>query len=172
MRLRSRRIDGNLKPWLARQFQGDGIAEVRVVLPWADSGTLSDDPSRILTVRDEVLDCYGGDPEQVHLAGTSNGGRLAYDLALEGTGGFATLLGIPGVPSQWTAEGLAAPLAGLRIYNAVGSEDTGWKSEVERVHAAMIEAGLDATYDELEDQGHVVDPDWDETVLYDFWLDR
>ncbi len=152
--------------------QGQGIAEVRAVLPWADTGTLSDDPSRILALRDEVLDCYGGDPDRVHLAGTSNGGRLAYDLALEGAGGFATLLGIPGVPTDWTTDGLATPLTGMRIYNAVGSEDVGWKSEVERVHAAMVEAGLEATYNELEGQGHVVTPDWDETILYDFWLDR
>lgn len=152
--------------------QGDGIAEIRAVLPWAETGSLSDDSARILTLRDEVLACYGGSADSVHLAGTSNGGVMAYDLALEGSGAFATLLGIPGVPSSWSRDDLAAPLAGMRIYNAVGSDDTSWKAEVERVHAAMVDEGLDATYSELEGYGHVVSPDWDETVLYDFWLDR
>ncbi len=151
---------------------GDGVAEIRAVLPWADSGSLSDEPDRIGEVVDEVLACYGGDRSGVHLAGTSNGGRLAYDLALAGDGRYATLMGVPGVPSSWQQGDLAEPLADMRIYNGVGSDDTGWKSEVARVHEAMIAEGLDATYAEFEDQGHVVNTEWDETVLYDFWLDR
>jgi len=152
--------------------QGVGIAEIRAVLPWAESGSLGDDAARIETIRDEVLACYGGSADSVHLAGTSNGGVMAYDLALAGPGGFATLMGIPGVPSSWRQDDLAAPLAGMRIYNAVGSDDAGWIGEVQRVHDAMIAEGLDATYNELEGVGHVVSPDWDETVLYDFWLER
>jgi len=151
---------------------GDGIAEVRAVLPWAASGSLSGDPDRITEIRDEVVACYGGDPDGVHLAGTSNGGILAFDIALEGSGAFATLMGVPGVPSSWSQGDLATPLAGMRIYNGVGSDDTGWLSEVNRVHDAMVAEGLDATYAEFTGQGHVVSVDWDETVLYDFWFDR
>lgn len=152
--------------------QGDGISQIRAVLPWAATGSLSDDPDRIVTIRDEVLACYGGDPDSVHIAGTSNGGRLAFDLAQAHPGGFATLLGAPGVLSSWSQDQLAATFDGVRVFNGVGSDDTGWKAGVSELHQAMIAEGVDATYSEFEGQGHVVSVAWDETVLYDFWLDR
>jgi predicted esterase len=152
--------------------QGDGIGEIRAVLPWSASNSLPQEADRIREIRDEVLACYGGDADGVHLSGTSNGGRTAFDLAYVHGADFATLLGAPGTLSSWSQSDLAEPLAGLRIFNGVGSDDSGWKSEVEALNEAMVAVGLDATFVEFPDQGHVVTPGWDETLLFDFWLDR
>ena len=149
---------------------GSGIGDVRVVLPYATSGSLGDDPERILDIVDEVLACYGGNRDAVHLAGTSNGGLAAFDLTLDHPEPFASLMGVPGVFSSGSATQNLGALANLRVYNGVGELDTNWKSEVQRIHEAMVNDGIDATYAEFADQGHVPTPDWDESVLFDFWL--
>ncbi len=151
-------------------MQGSGIGEVRAVLPYSESGFLPDEKDRILEAIDEVHDCYGGARGPVHIAGTSNGGVAAFDLAYDRPEVFTTLMGVPGVFSSSGATSDLDPLADLRVYNGVGALDTGWKGEVKRIHEAMVAAGMDSTYAEFADQGHSPSLDWDESVLYDFWL--
>jgi predicted esterase len=160
--------EGGFAGWLDG---GDGMSEVRTVLPYADDGDLTDEYERTLAVLSEVLTCWGGDPAAVHIAGTSNGGRGAFDLMLSHPDTFATLLGAPGVFSSATSDALAG-LVGRSVYNGVGSEDDTWQPYVEQTHEQLLAAGVDSIYVEFEGQGHVLTPDFDTTVFFDFWLSR
>ena len=156
--------------WQLFLAQGDGVEDVRVVLPYSLTGTLYDERDRVPVIVDEILTCFGGDPDHVHLAGTSNGGRGAFDLSVESPGVFATLLGAPGVFSNFDGDAAASALAGMSVYNGVGSDDTSWQVAVAETHAALVALGIDSEYAEFEGQTHVPADDWDETVLFDFWL--
>ncbi|MFT5682598.1 MAG: putative esterase [Myxococcota bacterium] len=160
--------EGAFRGWLDG---GDGMAEVRTVMPYAADEDLTDEYDRALAVLDEVLLCWGGDPAAVHIAGTSNGGRGAFDLMLDNPDRFATLLGAPGVFSS-ASSGELAGLVGRRVYNGVGSEDTSWQPSVEQTHEQLEAAGVDSIYAEFDGQGHVLTQEFDTTVFFDFWLDR
>ncbi len=156
--------------WGLYFLHGTEIANVRVVLPFSDNSSLADETDRVLELIDEVLACYGGDRKKVHMAGTSNGGKAAYDLAKEHPERFVSLLGIPGSFSSWSPEELGDALADVPVYNGVGSEDHIWLEDVRKLHEGLLEGGVDATYAEFEGEAHVMSPDWDEDVLFDFWL--
>jgi len=73
-----------------------------------------------------VLACYGGDPTEVHLAGTSNGGLAAFALMTVHPEYFATLLGVPGAfpvqdPATIDRAVLGRTLAGRAVFNGVGA---------------------------------------------------
>lgn len=146
-----------------------GNAGFRIVVPYAPDGDLTDEYERTTAVADEVLACFGGDAAAVHLAGTSNGGLGAYDLILQEPDRFASLLGAPGAWQSADDAELVEALAGRPVYNAVGENDASWKPYVQAAHERLLGLGLESTYDELEGQGHVLDPAFDESVFFEFW---
>ena len=85
-----------------------------------------DEAPRTLAIVNEVLACYGGDPTEVHLAGTSNGGLAAFALMTVHPEYFATLLGVPGAfpvqdPATIDRAVLGRTLAGRAVFNGVGA---------------------------------------------------
>lgn len=153
--------------WLS---QGEGIDSFIVVMPYSASGNLPGEPEHVFDVLDEVLSCTCN-TGRVHLGGTSNGGRLAYQLALEQPDRFVTLLGAPGVFANPDPKSLAA-LEGKRVFNAVGELDTAWQEGVAASHQALLDAGIDSTLFEMPGQDHILSKDFDESVFFAFWSER
>ncbi len=149
---------------------GYGVGQVRSVVPYAADGSLLDEYDRTLDILDEVLQCYGGDPDHVHLAGTSNGGMGAFELMVDSPEPFTTLTGAPGLFTGASEDELVTALEGKAVLNAVGSLDSGWVPAVEATHAHLVSLGIDSTLHVWEGQGHIPDDDFDPTPLFDFWL--
>lgn len=155
--------------WANYLSGGHGVNEYRVVIPYAVDFDLYDDPERILLIVDEVLACFGGDPSQVHIAGYSRGGQIAFDLMLRRPDLFATVLGAPGEfqlidPEQWREK-----LAGKAVFNGVGADDSDWLPFVKATHAGLVEAGINSVYVEFPGEGHRLSSEFDESVFFSFW---
>jgi len=153
---------------------GAGFEGLRVIIPYSDSGNLFSETTRTLDIIDEVLSCAGGDPLQVHLGGTSNGGVAAFGLMLEQPERFATLLGAPGLfpsgdPASLDPQVLADTFAGRAVFDGVGELDDGWKPGVVATISALEEAGIESVLVEFPGQGHIPEPGFDSSVLRDFW---
>jgi predicted esterase len=159
------------KNWLSR---GRRLDQVRVVIPYVADGSkmTREEAGRALRIREEVLVCYGGARRRVHLAGTSNGGRHAYDLMVSTPGRFASLLGAPGVfPDGGNDKRLAMALRDRPVYNGVGAEDGDWKPQVQAAHQRLERLGIRSVYVEFPGQGHIVNDEFDPSGFFDFWLD-
>lgn len=149
--------------WLS---QGRGIADFLVVMPYGANGGLTED--HVLAVLDEVQACYCH-TGRVHLGGTSNGGRLAYRLALAHADRFVTLLGAPGTFETLEPDQLQPAFEGKRVFNAVGELDEAWQVGVTAAHDALLDVGVETTLFEMPGQGHILDASFDETVFFEFW---
>jgi hypothetical protein len=88
---------------------------------------------------------------------------------LEAPDTFATLLGCPGVWLEWDSGRIVAALADKRVFCGVGELDTSWKPYVQQTHAMLVTLGIDSTYHEFPDQGHVPPVGFDPSPLIDFW---
>lgn len=152
--------------WLS---QGSGIDDFLVVMPYGAAGSLSDE--HVIAVLDEVQACYCN-TGRVHLGGTSNGGRLAYQLALSHADRFVSLLGAPGTFADPDPALLEEPFAGKRVFNAVGELDDAWQAGVTAAHEALLEAGVESSFYEMPGQGHILEAAFDETVFFEFWSGR
>jgi pimeloyl-ACP methyl ester carboxylesterase len=150
----------------------DGLGEFRTVVPYTEGSRDFSARSvyeRAAEVRDELLACWGGDADRAHVGGTSNGGIGSFALMAEAPEGWASLLGAPGAWEDFDADSIAAALDGRPVYMGVGEEDTGWLTAVESQAEALSAAGADVTFVAFEGQTHVVDEEFDETILFDFW---
>lgn len=149
---------------------GAAVESFRVVLPYSLDVDFIDDAQRTFKMVDEVLACYGGDASKVHLAGVSNGGLAAFALMLRRPERFATLLGAPGAfPVNTEAADWTTALAGRAVFNGVGANDDGWKSDGKATHDTLVAAGIDSVYVEFASQRHIVNEDFDENVFFNFW---
>lgn len=106
------------------------VASFRIIVPYSANLDFLEEFARTFAILDEVLACHGGDPENVHVAGVSNGGLAAFALMLQRPQRFKTLLGAPGEfpkvnPAEW-----ARALQGKSVFNGVGEHDDNWKPEV------------------------------------------
>lgn len=146
------------------------LQQIRAVIVYSADGNLLDEYPRSVAVLDEVLQCYGGDADHVHLAGTSNGGMGACDLMLDQPEPFATLTGAPGLFSFTTPSMLTSALSDKAVLNGVGELDYGWVAGVQAQHEELVSLGIDSTLEIFEGQGHTPSESFDEGVLYDFWL--
>jgi predicted esterase len=155
--------------WFSR---GEGLPEMRVVIPTAADGDLTDEWDRVVPALDEVLACYGGDRSKVHIGGTSNGGLGSYSVMLDHPDRFATLLGAPGIWMYFDEARVLEALAGKSVFNGVGEHDTSWYPYVEQTHDALVSLGIDSVFVVFEGQDHVPDENFDETVLYDWWAEH
>ncbi len=151
--------------WLSR---GSTLGKLRVVVPYAADGDLTNEGSRIVPILDEVLACYGGNAARVHLAGTSNGGRAAFAAMLRSPDRFVTLLGAPGL-FQATDGALTAALAGKAVFNGVGSLDAEWRPLVKATHDRLVTLKVESEYVELPGQGHILSSTADQEPFFAFW---
>lgn len=145
-----------------------------VVLPYAIDANFIDEAPRTLAIVNEVLACYGGNPTEVHLAGTSNGGLAAFGLMTAHPEYFATLLGAPGAfpvqdPATIDAAVLGRTLAGRAVFNGVGALDSAWRAEVIGTHNALASAGVESVFVEFPGAGHVLNETLDPSGFFEFW---
>ncbi|MBI3914242.1 MAG: hypothetical protein HY327_08685 [Chloroflexi bacterium] len=158
--------------WANYLSGGKGVDDFRAVMPYSIDLEYNDpgEAQRTFKILDEVLACYGGDPKQVHIAGFSNGGYVAFELMLQHPERFVTLLGAPGLfPRLSTPERWAKALCGHAVFNGVGSEDYDWKEDVQTTHAGLLKVGIASEYVEFKNQSHALNEAFDETVFFDFW---
>lgn len=142
----------------------------RIVVPYWPDVDMTEDYERTLAVLDEVLNCYGGDPRQVHIAGFSNGGHAAFDLMLAHPDRFATLLGAPGEFPLGTTTAQLAALRGKAVFNGIGElDDEFWHKGVREAHAALSAAGVESEYVEFAGQGHGAGVGFPKDRLFQFW---
>jgi pimeloyl-ACP methyl ester carboxylesterase len=153
--------------WLSSPSSPDTM---RVVVPYSASGDLSAEAERALAILDEVLACYGGDPEKVHLGGSSMGGLAAFDLMLDHHERFATLLGAPGAWERGVTSEAIASVRGKAVFNGIGELDSEpWTSEARDIDSRLEEEGIDTRLVVFGGEGHILSPEFDETVFYEFW---
>jgi predicted esterase len=152
--------------WLSR---GEGLPTARYVIVTSADDNLTDEWDRIVPVLDEVLDCYGGDRDNAHIAGTSNGGLAAFSVMLDHPDRFVSLLGAPGVWTMWIETRVAKAMAGKHVFNGVGEYDSSWYPYVEQTHERLEELGIDSRFVVFEGQGHIPDADMDYSAIYAFW---
>ncbi|MBI3074533.1 MAG: hypothetical protein HYY84_20665 [Deltaproteobacteria bacterium] len=145
------------------------VANYRVLIPYSDSSDLIDQGPRAFNTLDAVLSCYGGDPARVHVAGFSNGGRMAFWFMLVRPDRFVTLVGAPGLFPPSTPAGQTAALGNRPVLNGVGELDDEWRPSVKATHDALVDAGANSIYVEFPGGRHRPSAAFDETVLFAFW---
>lgn len=107
------------------------------------------------------------DRERVVLAGASQGARLAVSLALRGSPlesrGFIAVVGAPELDATLLAAAARAARRGLRGVFLTGTSDFG-RGTVERAHADVTAAGVDARIEVVPGLGHAFPVDFGERL--------
>lgn len=165
----SGRRNSAMRIWTNYLSKARGIDAFRVVLPYT---VVEDDyiseAGRTYRIIDELIACYGR-PSATHLAGVSNGGLVAFGLAVREPERFDTLLGAPGVLAPMDVAELTGALAGRAVFNGVGALDEGWKQDVRATHETLQAAGVRSVYVEFPNEGHTVGGNFDGTMFVEFW---
>ncbi len=147
----------------------DGLGAFRVVMPIAEGSKSAFDPARVAKIRAEVLRCFGGADDIVHLAGHSNGGLAAFETALDKPGKWRTLLTVPGGVTSWDEHAVEEALTGVPVFLGVGDLDP-WRAGVEGLHEDLVGLGLDSELVVFEDTNHIPPPGWPgRDVLTAWW---
>lgn len=115
----------------------------------------------LLTARDEIAD------GRVLLAGISNGGMSALEVARRDPGRW---LGVAAVPALSSSVAENVPLAGFPVYLRIGGNDQlDWAERFEETVAALDGADVDLDAAILENQPHMFRMDWD---TLEPWLEQ
>jgi len=159
--------------WLA---QGRGRDRLWLLVPYSKEGDLSDEEPRVQEALHRVLATYATKAKTVHLAGTSNGGRLAFRWMLEHPERWASFLGAPALPpSDVTDEALLHALHGKPVMLTVGAEEAGpngWLEPMSTLDERLTKLGIACDFAVLPGEGHILSEEFDETIYFDFWLGR
>lgn len=148
-----------------------GLDDLRVVMPIGDGDDSAFDARRVAKIRKEVLTCFGGDPDNVHLAGHSNGGMAAFDAMLDAPEKWASLLVVPGALDPWDEEAAVAALSDKPLFLGVGEHDSMWVTWIGELHDQLTAAGLSSELVVFPGIGHTPDRSWeDRDVLFDWWI--
>ncbi len=140
----------------------------RIVVPYVtEQGYPEDVVPPVAEVLDEVLACFGGDAGELHLAGHSNGGYLAYNVVgPQLVDRIVTLTGLPAYFSAFRKNKYGT----LAFHNAAGDTDTQWLEAMEDAHATLLEQGFDSELTVWPETGHTPGPNWDgREGMFAFW---
>lgn len=106
-------------------------------------------------------------PGKVLLAGISNGGMSALEIARRNPENY---LGVAAVPALATSVVDNRPLAGFPVYLRIGGEDQlGWADRFGETVDALTEAGVDLDAAILDSAPHMFRMNWESL---DAWLDK
>jgi predicted esterase len=136
--------DGSGNSW--HRWQGGG---------WPSWAAFDEAAERLAQFIASLPGLYGADPQEVYLAGFSQGAATSVGVAIRQPGvarGVATLMGF--VPQDTPRDRAATALAGLPIFMAAGRQDATIPLEVSRASADIVrEAGAQLDYREYN-TGH------------------
>lgn len=127
-----------------------------VISPIAPEGGYlgGDTLPRLHELIDHIEATYAVEGGKLHLAGVSNGGRAAFELALDRPDRFASLSLLPGMPNDAGMEQLER-LADLPMAMYVGGDDKPWLTKMREVEERMTELGFPPErFTVLEGEGH------------------
>jgi len=149
----------------------EGLDRYRVVMPYAPDGDFTDEWERAEDVLAEVLACFGGDPDRVHLVGHSNGGWEALELLqILPPDTFATAVVAPGYFLTFDAD--LVSLGEGRARSAVGANDEAtWHTAAEQTVDRFEEVGVDVDLELMDGVGHTPGATWGggDDLLFDFF---
>ena len=115
----------------------------------------------LLKQRDDISD------GRVMLAGISNGGMSALEIARRDPEAY---MGVVAVPALSTSVGDNRPLKDFPVYLRIGGEDQlGWADRFDETEAALTEAGVDLDAAILDSAPHMFRMNWESL---DPWLER
>lgn len=108
---------------------------------------------------DQVIETYAIDPDQIHVAGISNGGFSAFHIAAKMPGRFKSVMGLPGqfpnAREELTEENVP-PLRQACYTMYVGSRDTSWVTPMQAQADFLRTIGFRISVVVEEGEGHVM----------------
>ena len=140
-----------------------------VVVPVSPDGTsFSGDAAEHVV---SVMDKFGKEPDirpgKVLLAGVSNGGIAALQVAGMVPDRVSGVIAVPGLLNHWTK---VAQLRHLPVYLRIGAEDNlGWFEHYEDITRRLQHVGVRLDAELLEGVGHGIPLNWQEI---DAWIAR
>jgi predicted esterase len=140
-----------------------------VVVPVSPDGAsfFGDAAEQVVAVMDTLQGDRGVRPGKVLLAGVSNGGIAALQVASMIPGRVSGVIAVPGMLHSRVA---LARLANLPVYFRVGADDPlEWGKQYDAVTRAMRQAGVRLDAKRLSGVGHGIPIDWEEI---DAWIAR
>lgn len=148
---------------LAQYWEEEALARGWVVVsPVEPAGqTLFHDTQEVIgALMDHIAAQISVEGGRFHVAGASNGGRLAFRVATLLPERVASVVVLPGYPPQRVDVERLGNLSGKPVTMFVGEKDGAWKDESERTHRQLLELGARSALHVLPEQEHVlhVDP--------------
>ncbi|MBX3382055.1 MAG: nuclear transport factor 2 family protein [Phycisphaeraceae bacterium] len=149
-----RMVEEGLRRYWEAQARQRGWAVLSPAAP-AGRSLSSLDSSEVLALMKAARERVKIRDRKAHLAGVSNGGRAAFEMAAARPEQFASLVVLPGVPR--TIETFEYDrLRALRVWMFVGERDEGWLANSRAVHAKLLAAGVQADLRVRPGEGHVL----------------
>lgn len=149
-----RMVEEGLRRYWEAQARQRGWAVLSPAAP-AGRSLSSLDSSEVLALMTAARERVKIRDRKAHLAGVSNGGRAAFEMAAARPEQFASLVVLPGVPR--TIETFEYDrLRALRVWMFVGERDEGWLANSRAVHAKLLAAGVQADLRVRPGEGHVL----------------
>ncbi len=153
--------------WLGSEFAQRGWFVAVPVSPDNRAFRGHDNNQKILMLIDQLQQGGNVAPGKTLLAGISNGGMSALEIARRTPEKF---LGVAAVPALSTSVFDNKPLAGFPVYLRIGGEDQlGWADRFDETVAALEEAGVDLDAAILDSASHMFRMNWESL---DAWLTK
>tara|TARA_B100000900_G_scaffold323899_1_gene283489 strand:+ start:143 stop:862 length:720 start_codon:yes stop_codon:yes gene_type:complete len=158
-------ISRDTSSWLGSEFAQRGWFVAVPVSPNNRAFRGYDNNLKILMLIDQLQQRDYVAPGKTLLAGISNGGMSALEIARRNPEQF---LGVAAVPALSVSAFDNKPLAGFPVYLRIGGEDQlGWADRFDETVAALEEAGVDLDAAILDSASHMFRMNWESL---DAWL--
>ncbi len=153
--------------WLGSGFTQRGWLVAAPVSPNNSSFRGAENNQKIVQLI-EVLQREGKAKQgKVLLAGVSNGGMSALEIAAHDTSKY---YGVVAVPALYRRRGNTKQLDSLPVYLRIGTEDQlGWADQFEETRLNLVNAGAIVDADVLEGAPHMFQMDWSTLAV---WLEK
>ena len=158
-------ISRDTSQWLGSEFAQRGWLVAVPVSPNNRAFRGYENNQKILMLIDQLHQRDDVAPGKTLLAGISNGGMSALEIARRNPEKF---LGVAAVPALSTSAFDNKPLAGFPVYLRIGGEDQlGWAERFDETVAALEDAGVDLDAAILDSAPHMFRMNWESL---DAWL--
>lgn len=144
---------------LAQYWEAEALARGWVVVSPVESGgqaLFRDTEALFGALMDHIASRVSVEGGTFHVAGASNGGRLAFRVATLLPERVESVVVLPGYPPQREDLERLNVLAGKQVTMYVGEDDQQWVDESKRTHKRLLELGVKAALRILPGEGHVL----------------